>query len=194
MTSAAHGTSSSWSTGGATRVAKVPEGSSNTGILLIVASAAPVSMFVEPGPDRRGARPRRETVPLPGVGDGGVDHGLLVAGQDVGQPLVVRREQLVLEEGLTDAGNVAVAEDAEAPGKEAPSLAVPLGPLLSEEAHHGLSHGESDGLGGARHRASPSGSRGSIGWPGQVSRTQPWSGSSQISQARSGPGPAMTLR
>ena len=34
----------------ATRVAKVPEGSSSTGSRLIVASAAPVSMLVEPGP------------------------------------------------------------------------------------------------------------------------------------------------
>ena len=33
-----------------TRVANVPEGSSSTGSRLIVASAAPVSMFVEPGP------------------------------------------------------------------------------------------------------------------------------------------------
>ena len=36
--------------------------------------------------------------------------------------------------------------------------------------------------------------RGSTGRSGQVSRTQAWAGSSQISQARSAPGPAMTLR
>ena len=50
VTSPAYGSSSSWSTGALTRVAKVPDGSSSTGIRLIVASAAPVSMFVEPGP------------------------------------------------------------------------------------------------------------------------------------------------
>ena len=50
VTSPAHGSSSSWSTGDEARVAKVPEGSSSTGSRLIVASAAPVSMFVEPGP------------------------------------------------------------------------------------------------------------------------------------------------
>ena len=48
--SAAYGCSSSCRTGLATRVAKVPEGSSRTGIRLMVASAAPVSMLVEPGP------------------------------------------------------------------------------------------------------------------------------------------------
>ena len=48
--SPAYGCSSSWSTGPDTRVAKVPDGSSSTGIRLMVASAAPVSMLVEPGP------------------------------------------------------------------------------------------------------------------------------------------------
>ena len=48
--SAAYGASSSCSTGPATRVANVPEGSSSTGSRLTVASAAPVSMLVEPGP------------------------------------------------------------------------------------------------------------------------------------------------
>jgi hypothetical protein len=42
--------SSSCRTGVATRVVKVSDGSSRTGNRLIVASAAPVSMFVEPGP------------------------------------------------------------------------------------------------------------------------------------------------
>jgi hypothetical protein len=34
----------------ATRVANTSDGSSSTGIRLVVASAAPVTMFVEPGP------------------------------------------------------------------------------------------------------------------------------------------------
>jgi hypothetical protein len=48
--SPASGLSSSWRTGADTRVAKVPDGSRRTGIRLTVARAAPVSMFVEPGP------------------------------------------------------------------------------------------------------------------------------------------------
>ena len=40
----------------------------------------------------------------------------------------------------------------------------------------------------------PNGSRGSRSWPSQVWRTQPWCGSSLMSQSRTRPGPAMTLR
>ena len=50
VTSPAYAVSSSCSTGAERRVANVPDGSSRTGSRLIVASAAPVSMFVEPGP------------------------------------------------------------------------------------------------------------------------------------------------
>ena len=49
-TSSDCGSSSSCSTGLATRVAKRSPGSSSTGSRLIVASAAPVTMFVAPGP------------------------------------------------------------------------------------------------------------------------------------------------
>ncbi len=44
------GSSSCCSTGSATRVAKTSPGSSSTGSRLMVASAAPVTMFVAPGP------------------------------------------------------------------------------------------------------------------------------------------------
>ncbi len=44
------GSSSSWSTGLAARVAKMSPGSRSTGSRLTVASAAPVTMFVAPGP------------------------------------------------------------------------------------------------------------------------------------------------
>ena len=44
------GSSSSCSTGLPTRVAKMSLASSSTGSRLVVASAAPVSMFAEPGP------------------------------------------------------------------------------------------------------------------------------------------------
>ena len=161
-------------------------------------------------PHRGGADPRLQAVLLSGVGDRGVHHGLLVAGEDVGQVLTVGLGglvaavlELVLQERLADAGDVAVTEDAEAAGEELLPLAVALAPLVGEETHHGLRHGEPDGrgrLGGvgvARHRAPPRGSRGSTCWSVQVSRTQPWAGSSQMSQARPltpEPGPAMTLR
>ena len=44
------GASSCWSTGWGARVANVSLGSSSTGSRLMVASAAPVTMFVAPGP------------------------------------------------------------------------------------------------------------------------------------------------
>ena len=50
LTSYERGSSSSCSTGLATRVAKKSLGSSSTGMRLMVASAAPVTMLVEPGP------------------------------------------------------------------------------------------------------------------------------------------------
>ena len=50
LTSYERGSSSSCSTGLAARVAKMSDGSSSTGIRLMVASAAPVTMLVEPGP------------------------------------------------------------------------------------------------------------------------------------------------
>jgi hypothetical protein len=49
-TLASEGTSSCWSTGCGRRVAKVSPGSSSTGSRFTVASAAPVTMFVAPGP------------------------------------------------------------------------------------------------------------------------------------------------
>jgi hypothetical protein len=44
------GASTCWSTGWGARFANVSPGSSSTGSRLIVASAAPVTMFVAPGP------------------------------------------------------------------------------------------------------------------------------------------------
>ena len=49
-TSSERGSSSSCSTGDATRVANRSPGSRRTGMRLMVASAAPVTMFVAPGP------------------------------------------------------------------------------------------------------------------------------------------------
>src|SRR5699024_4437575 len=121
------------------------------------------------------------------VGDGGVHHRLLVARQHVGQVAVA---ELLLEQRLADARDVAVAEDPEAAGEEALAPPVPLAPLVGEEAHDGLTDGEPH----RAHEEPPIGSRGSISRPTQVARISPCAGSSQMSQTRSGPGPAMTLR
>lgn len=50
VTSPPRVSSSCWRTGSAARVANMSLGSSRTGSRLVVASAAPVIMFVEPGP------------------------------------------------------------------------------------------------------------------------------------------------
>ena len=65
-----------------------------------------------------------------------MDHRLLVAG------LVERQQILVLLERLPQAGQVAVPEDAEAAGEEAPALAVALDLLRGEEAHQRLRDGK----------------------------------------------------
>ena len=91
--------------------------------------------------------------------------------------------ELVLQQGLAEAGDVAVAEDPEASGEQLLPLAVALAPLVRQEPDDGLGDGEADGL--LRPSVPPSGSRGSTSWDAQVWRTQPWAGSSQISQARS---------
>src|SRR5690606_9784512 len=96
----------------------------------------------------------------------------------------------VLQERLADTRDVAVAEDPEATREEPPLVAVPFAVLRRQEADQGLSYGEPH----ARPSAEVSGSRGSTGCPGQVSRIQACAGSSQMRQARSGDGPAITFR
>ena len=100
--------------------------------------------------DGRGHREGLQPVQLPGVADGDVHHGLLVAA------LVVRqfagRHQFGLQQRLTEPGDVAVPEDPEAAGEELAFHAVSLGVLLAEEFHDGLGDGQPDG-GGAPCRA-----------------------------------------
>ena len=113
-------------------------GSSSTGSRLIVASAAPVTMFVAPGPIEVVHAQRRQPVAHAGVADGGVHHRLLVARQHVGQPLGIG--ELGLEQRLPDARHVAVAEDAEAAGDQPLLDAVALGVLVGQEPHQRLGH------------------------------------------------------
>ena len=70
-------------------------------------------------------------------------HRLLVAGRVVGEQV------LVLGQRLAQAGDVAVAEDAQAPGEEALAPAVALDVLGGEEADEGLGDGEGLGFGHA---------------------------------------------
>ena len=57
-----------------------------------------------------------------------------------------------LQQALTEAGHVAVTEDPEGPGEQALTLAIPLGPLVRQVAHQGLTDGESN-RGGSHHRS-----------------------------------------
>ena len=124
-----------------------------------------------------------------------MDHALLVAGQVVAAASGTAG-QLGLEQGLTDAGDVAVTEDAEAASDEPALDAVALAVLAGQEPDRRLGDGEP-----YRHSrtslsalfAVVSGKRGSTVMPSQLSRIQACRGSSQKRQTRS-PGPAITLR
>ena len=86
------------------------------------------------GADRRGRHPSPQTVRRLGECRGRVDGTLLVAGHDVGhRVLALGGRDLVLQQGLTNAGNVAVAEDAEGARDEAVLNTVALGVLIGQE-------------------------------------------------------------
>ena len=75
-------------------------------------------------------------------------HGLLVAAEHVAQVRLgagLDRRDLVLQQRLAEAGDVAVAEDAEGAGEELGALAVVLDVLVAEEPNGGLRDGESHG-------------------------------------------------
>ena len=67
-------------------------------------------------------------------------HALLVAG------LVQPEVFAVLQQGLADAGDIAVAEDADGAAEERLGVAVPLDPLGGEEANDGLADGQAGGV------------------------------------------------
>jgi hypothetical protein len=76
-----------------------------------------------------------------GVADCLVDHGLFVAGLQVGHE--AGPVDVVLLERLADAGDVAVAEDAEHAGDRALTHVAVDGPLVGEELDQCLADGES---------------------------------------------------
>ena len=88
--------------------------------------------------DGGGAGVGRQPVALARVAGGDVDHRLLVA------RLVERQQVAVLLQRLADAGDVAVAEDAEAAGEEALAAAVALDLLRRQESDERLGDGEPD--------------------------------------------------
>src|ERR1700682_5611679 len=105
-----------------------------------------------------------------------------------------------------------MAEDAEAAGEKLGALAVAFDVLVAQEPDRGLGNGQTYRRLGVRvlgrrlwrggyHGHAPwaaggecRGRRGSTAWSSQVPRSQACSGSSTIFQARSAPGPAITLR
>ena len=100
---------------------------------MIVAVAAPVTMFVAPGPIDEVQAKRLQSVLHLREADGGVDLRLLVA------RLVVAEVGHLLQR-LADARHVAVAEDAEAAGEERLSRAVALDVLVLQERDERLRH------------------------------------------------------
>ena len=137
------GCSSCWSTGSATRVANRSLGRRSTGSRLTVAVAAPVTMLVAPGPiDDRQAM-RRQSVSLPREPCRRVDHPLLIAALVVRHRVWVR--QLLLEQRLAQARDVAMPEDAEHALDQPVLHAVTLASLRDEEADDRLSDSQTHG-------------------------------------------------
>ena len=88
------------------------------------------------GADRRGRHPGLQAVRRLGEGRGRVDGALLVAGHNVGhRVLALGGRDLVLQQGLTDAGNVTVAKNTEGARDEAVLDTVALGVLVGQEAN-----------------------------------------------------------
>ena len=143
--------STCWSTGSGRRLANTSPASSSTGKRLAWARPAAVTMLVGAGPDRGGRH--HQLAPLLGLGerDGGERHGLLV--------LAAPGRQHVLHgfERFGQAGDIAVAEDAEHAGEQRHPGAFEFGELVAKVAHDGLRHGQADGLhaGSSRGRSSP---------------------------------------
>ena len=98
------------------------------------------------GADRRSRHPGLQAVRRLGECRGRVDGALLVAGHDVGhRVLALGGRDLILQQGLTDAGNVTVTEDAEGARDEAMFNTVTLGVLVGQEANDCLCNRQAHG-------------------------------------------------
>ena len=102
-----------------------------------------------PGTHGRSHGHRAEPVALPSVARGRVHHGLLIATLEIAKMRRVTGD-LALQQCLSDAGNIAVPEDAPASCEKGILDAVSLDALSLEESDEGLSDGESYG-----HRVPP---------------------------------------
>ena len=148
--------------------------------------------------DRGRAHPGLEAVLLAGVGDRRVHHRLLVPREDVGQSRAPRRPRWRAPPPGAAPGRYprrcrdrrcrSTRRRAAAAHRRARSTGWP-GSVRSP-GRRSAGRCRSGGSSGFP----PTGSRGSTGSSAQPSRTQAWAGSSQMRHARSGPGPAMTLR
>ncbi len=153
VTSLSCGSSRSCSTGALTRVANVSDGSSSTGSRLMVASAAPVSMFVDPGPMLAvTAHACRRSFCLAYAAAVCTIACSLRPNtyRSAGSVPACARLDLGLQQRLTHAGHVAVTEDAEAAGEELAAFAVAFDVLVGQEPDRGLGDGEPHGRLGVR--------------------------------------------
>ena len=119
----------------------------------MVASAAPVSMLVEPGPMLAVTAHACSRSFCLAYAAARVHHRLLVAAQHISQRGLgagLCRLDLGLQQRLTHAGHVAVTEDAEAAGEELAAFAVAFDVLVGQEPDRGLGDGEPHGRFGVR--------------------------------------------
>ena len=105
---------------------------------LTVATAAPVTILVAPGPIEVVQTRRLQAIFVFGIGHRSVHHGLFVA------RLVIAKIS-VLVQRLADARDVAVAENAKAAGEKALLDAIAFGVLVFQKLDDRLGHGQADG-------------------------------------------------
>ena len=188
--------SSSCSTGLATRVAKMIAGEQEHGQAVHRRERCSGDHVRRTGADRGRARERGHPVLHPREACRGVHHRLLVPNERVGHRVPVDASQL--QQRLADTGDVAVPEDAEAAGNEPLLDSVPLAVLAGEERRPAPARRSGGGfvaISLSLPRADVMGQRGSSGHPRpRVRGSRPVAGSSAIAIRRSGAGPAMTLR
>ena len=114
-------------------------GSSSTGSRFTVASAAPVTRFIAPGPMEAVTARRGPPPGVLGVPDGGVHQSLLVAALDE------RHHLGELVQRLAQPGHVAMTEDAQGGRDQPASLAIGDRVLPGQVGDHRLRDGQPNG-------------------------------------------------